>query len=917
MSFLTDILEDLAESGDAQNLNIEGNDGGELSIDLDSQTLTLTGGTGINTTGSGTTITFDIDDAEVVTLDGNQILTNKTLTNAVLNGNVSGTAILNENDMASNSSDKLATQQSIKTYVDNQITAKDLDVQGDDTNALSIDLDSQTLTLTGGTGINTTGSGTTITFDIDDAEVVTLDGNQILTNKTLTSPTITGTGTIEGSFTGNLTGNAATATKIDSITNSNIVQLAETQTLTNKTLTDAVLNGNVSGTAILNDATMASNSSDKLATQQSIKIYVDSVAQGLKVKDSCKVATTENINLSGTLNIDGVTIENGDRVLVKNQTNSVDNGIYIVKSGILSRSSDLASDANAASVFVFIESGTTNQDSGWVCVSDTGTAVVETDQLSFSQFSGAGQITAGTGMKKAGNTLNVVGGTGITVNQNNIAINNTVVVTSGNQTIDGVKTFTSTIVGNINGSSASCTGNAATATTADALAATLSIDNGGTGATKLENAKTNLGITANTAAITTNADNITTKQDTITGGATTIVTSDLAESKALVSDANGKVAVSSVSTTELGYVSGVTSAIQTQLNGMLSKSATLSVANGGTGATTLTANGVLIGNGTSAVTSVDMSSQGQLLVGGGEGNPTTLNAGTNDQVLTVDSLTETGLKWAAVSSGASTLNDLTDVTNDAESFSLFIETDGKAPSFENTLSGSNNIGIGNNVFTALTEGANNIGIGNSVLDALTSGNDNTCIGYNSGSAISTSKQNTIIGASAGSTGNNALATGNGNNIIIGYNASASAADVENEITLGNSNITSLRCADQTIASLSDGRDKTNVVDSEYGLDFVNKIRPVQFTWQRRLLEPSDENHSKNGKTRVGFIAQELQSAMPNNANDILDLVYEANPERIEAKYGNLIPILTKAIQELSAKNEALVARVEELEKQPK
>ena len=64
---------------------------------------------------------------------------------------------------------------------------------------------------------------------------------------------------------------------------------------------------------------------------------------------------------------------------------------------------------------------------------------------------------------------------------------------------------------------------------------------------------------------------------------------------------------------------------------------------------------------------------------------------------------------------------------------------------------------------------------------------------------------------------------------------------------------------------------------------------------------------------MGFLAQELQGAMPNGENDVLDLVYEVDPNRLEAKYGNLIPILTKAIQDLSAANEALIARVTALE----
>ena len=69
----------------------------------------------------------------------------------------------------------------------------------------------------------------------------------------------------------------------------------------------------------------------------------------------------------------------------------------------------------------------------------------------------------------------------------------------------------------------------------------------------------------------------------------------------------------------------------------------------------------------------------------------------------------------------------------------------------------------------------------------------------------------------------------------------------------------------------------------------------------------------NGKTRLGFLAQELQSAMSNNENEILDLVYDVNPDRLEAKYGNLIPVLVKAVQELSAQNQALTDRITALE----
>ena len=167
----------------AQDLDFQADSGGALSVDLDSQTFTLTGGTGIDTSGSGQDVTFAID-STVATTDGSQTLTNKTLTSPVLNTGVSGTAVLDEDNMASDSDTQLATQQSIKAYVDAQITAEDLDFQADSGGALSVDLDSQTFTLTGGTGIDTVGSGQTVTFNID-STVATLTGSQALTNKTI------------------------------------------------------------------------------------------------------------------------------------------------------------------------------------------------------------------------------------------------------------------------------------------------------------------------------------------------------------------------------------------------------------------------------------------------------------------------------------------------------------------------------------------------------------------------------------------------------------------------------------------------------------------------------------------------------------------------------------------------------------
>ena len=118
----------------------------------------------------------------------NKTLTSPTLTSAVLNTAVSGTAVLDEDNMASDSATKLATQQSIKAFVEAQVTAEDLDITTD-SGTIAIDLDSETLTIAGGTGIDTTGSGNTITVAVD-STVATLTGSQTLTNKVLTSPTI-------------------------------------------------------------------------------------------------------------------------------------------------------------------------------------------------------------------------------------------------------------------------------------------------------------------------------------------------------------------------------------------------------------------------------------------------------------------------------------------------------------------------------------------------------------------------------------------------------------------------------------------------------------------------------------------------------------------------------------------------------
>ena len=134
------------------------------------------------------------------------------------------------------------------------------------------------------------------------------------------------------------------------------------------------------------------------------KAYVDSVVQGLDIKESVRVATTENIALAGAITVDGVALGVGDRVLVKNQTNAAENGIYVVANEAWTRAVDASDGKVSSGMFTFVEEGTVNANSGYVLATD-GEIVVGTTELSFSQFSGMGQVLVGTGLSKNGNEI--------------------------------------------------------------------------------------------------------------------------------------------------------------------------------------------------------------------------------------------------------------------------------------------------------------------------------------------------------------------------------------------------------------------------------------------------------------------------------------------------------------------------------
>jgi len=158
------------------------------------------------------------------------------------------------------------------------------------------------------------------------------------------------------------------------------------------------------------------------------KSYVDSSISGLDVKNSVRAATTAAGTLASDFEngdaIDGVTLATGDRILIKDQADASENGVYVVAaSGAPSRATDFDSNDEVTSgAFFFIEEGTINGDAGFVLTTN-GSITLDSTDLTFAQFSGGGQITAGDGMTKTGNTLDVVAGNGITANANNVAVN--------------------------------------------------------------------------------------------------------------------------------------------------------------------------------------------------------------------------------------------------------------------------------------------------------------------------------------------------------------------------------------------------------------------------------------------------------------------------------------------------------------
>tara|TARA_B110000977_G_C11074151_1_gene490546 strand:+ start:353 stop:2197 length:1845 start_codon:yes stop_codon:yes gene_type:complete len=291
-----------------------------------------------------------------------------------------------------------------------------------------------------GTSISLGGSGTVT------AAAGTLTGTTL--NSTVVTSSLTAVGTIStGVWQGTAIGNAYLANSAVTIGSTNIALGATSTSLTGLTQIDVdnitingneisstdtngniSLNPNGSGTVAVNSARVTGLADPVDAQDAATKAYVDARSAGLDPKASVRAATTANITLSNTQTVDGIALDVGDRILVKDQSTASQNGIYVVASSSWARSTDMDAPAEMTSgVFFFVEEGTANADAGFVITTDGGAITVGVDAVNFTQFSGAGQIVAGDGLAKSGNTLsvNVAASGGIEISADALQIKST------------------------------------------------------------------------------------------------------------------------------------------------------------------------------------------------------------------------------------------------------------------------------------------------------------------------------------------------------------------------------------------------------------------------------------------------------------------------------------------------------------
>lgn len=377
----------------ASTLNLAA-DTGTDALSLLTETLTITGGEGIDTSINAATNTLTIA-AELADT------TNK------------GVASFDTNDF---------------NVTSGAVELKDTVVKSVTTDSGALTPASHSVSILGGEGIDVTHAGSVITVAGEDASTTNkgvasfATANFNVSAGAVSTKDITlGTSTLtNGSTTSTLAG-------LQQLDVDNIRVDGNTISATN-TNGSVVLGPNGTGSVDVSGKKITNLAEPTADTDAATKYYVDAARSGLDVKQSVKAATTANITLSNTQTVDGVALSVGDRVLVKDQTTKTQNGIYVVASGAWTRSTDADNNPGGevtSGMFTFVEQGTINADCGFVLTTNDP-ITLGTTELDFALFSASGNLIAGEGLSKNGNTLQVNVANGIEIAADNVQLASTV-----------------------------------------------------------------------------------------------------------------------------------------------------------------------------------------------------------------------------------------------------------------------------------------------------------------------------------------------------------------------------------------------------------------------------------------------------------------------------------------------------------
>jgi hypothetical protein len=369
-------------------------DTGTDGLSLLTETLTITGGEGIDTAINASTNTLTIS-AELADT------TNK------------GVASFDTNDF---------------NITSGAVELKDTVVKSVTTDTGALTPAGHSVSILGGEGIDVTHAGSVITVAGEDASTTNKGVASFNTNNfTVSSGAVStknitlGTSTLtNGSTTNSIAG-------LQQLDVDNIRVDSNTISATNSN-GSVVISPNGSGSVDVSGKKITNLAEPTADTDAATKYYVDAARSGLDVKASVRAATTANITLSNTQTVDGVALSVGNRVLVKDQSTASQNGIYVVASGAWTRSTDADNNPNGevtSGMFTFIEEGTINASTGFV-LTTADPITLGTTALTFTLFSSSGTLIAGEGLSKSGNTLQVNVSNGITIASDSVQLASTV-----------------------------------------------------------------------------------------------------------------------------------------------------------------------------------------------------------------------------------------------------------------------------------------------------------------------------------------------------------------------------------------------------------------------------------------------------------------------------------------------------------